>query len=112
MSEFIAILDIEDKWLLSLYENENFDKIIPSTTIKIKLGKNPNYFVWRALAYNLRRKFTSIFNDFIQAKQLGLKNVVIEPLVSKNDLNAIFTKYFGNFWLVVKTQIRIEFFVY
>tara|TARA_X000000950_G_C13508651_1_gene494819 strand:- start:291 stop:428 length:138 start_codon:yes stop_codon:yes gene_type:complete len=45
MSEFIAILDIEDKWLLSLYENENFDKIIPSTTIKIKLGKNPNYFV-------------------------------------------------------------------
>ena len=45
MSGLIAILDIEDKRLLSLYENENFDKIIRSTTIKIKLGKNPNYFV-------------------------------------------------------------------
>ena len=112
MSKFIAILDIENKRLLSLYQNENFDKIIRSTTIKIKLGKNPNYFVWRALAYNLRRKFTSIFNDFIQAKQLGLKNVVSEPLVSKNDLNAIFIKYFENFWLIVKARIRIKFFVY
>ena len=35
MSEFIAILDIEDKRLLSLYENENFGKIIGSTTRKI-----------------------------------------------------------------------------
>ncbi|GIR97142.1 MAG: hypothetical protein CM15mP100_3620 [Alphaproteobacteria bacterium] len=45
MSELIAILNIEDKRLLSLYKNESFDKIICSTTIKIKLGKNPNYFV-------------------------------------------------------------------
>ena len=109
MSELIAIFDIEDKRLLSLYENKNFDKIIRFTTMKIQLGKNPNYFVWRALAYNLRRKFTSVYNDFIQAKQFGPKNVVIEPLLSKNDLNATFIKYFENFWLVLKTQISINF---
>ena len=45
MSELIAIFDIEDKRLLSLYENKNFDKIIRFTTMKIQLGKNPNYFV-------------------------------------------------------------------
>ena len=112
MSELIAILDIEDKRLLSLYKNESFDKITRSTTRKIKLGKNPNYFVWRALAYNLRRKFTLANNDFIQAKQLGLKDVIIEPLVGKNDPNATFIKYFENFWLVVKIQISIEFFIY
>ena len=83
MSELITTLDIEDKRLLSLYENENFDKIIRSKTIKIKLGKKPKYFVLRALAYNLRRKFTSVYNDFIQAKNLGFKNVINEPLVGK-----------------------------
>ena len=77
MWELIAILDIEDKQLLSHYENENFDKIICSTAIEIKLGKNSNYFVWRALAYNLRSKFISLYNDFIQAKQLGFKNVIV-----------------------------------
>ena len=71
MSGLIATLDIEDKRLLSHYENENFDKIMRSTTRKIKLGENPNYFVWRALAYNLRIKFTSVYNVFIQAKQYG-----------------------------------------
>jgi len=45
MSQLITTLDIEDKRLLSLYENENFDKIIRSKTIKIKLGKKPKYFV-------------------------------------------------------------------
>ena len=45
MSGLIATLDIEDKRLLSHYKNENFDKIIRSTTRKIKLGENPNYFV-------------------------------------------------------------------
>jgi hypothetical protein len=44
MSELIAILDIEDKRLLSLYENDNFDKIIRSTTIKIKLAEKPKLF--------------------------------------------------------------------
>ena len=44
MSELTAIPDIEDKRLLSLYENEDFDKIMRKT-IKIKLGKNLNYFV-------------------------------------------------------------------
>ena len=44
MSELIATLDIEDNRLLSLYENENFDKVIRSTTIKIKLGKKPKLF--------------------------------------------------------------------
>ena len=105
-------LDIEDGRFLSLYENENFDKIIRSKTIKIKLGKKPKYFVWTALAYNLRRKFTSVYNDFIKAKRLGLMNVSIGPLAIKNDLNATFIKYFKNFWLAVKTQISIEFFVY
>ena len=80
--------------------------------MKIKLGKNPNYFVWRTPAYNLRRKFTSVYNDSIQAEQLGPKNVIIERLVIKNDLNANFIKYFEGFWLVVKTQISIELFVY
>ena len=95
MSELNVILEIEDKRLLSLYENEDFDQIIRSTTKKIKLGKNnPNYFVLRALAFSARGKFRSAHNDFIQAKQLGLKNAIIEPLVSKNDLNANFTKYF------------------
>ena len=32
MSELNAILNIEDKRPLSLYENENFDQLIQSTT--------------------------------------------------------------------------------
>ena len=44
MSGLIATLDIEDKRLLSHFENENFDKIIRSTTRKIKLGKKPKLF--------------------------------------------------------------------
>ena len=39
MSVLFAILDIEDKQLLSICENEDFDKIIRSTKIKTKLGK-------------------------------------------------------------------------
>ena len=50
--------------------------------------------------------------DFIQAKKLGLKNVINEPLVGKSDTNATFIKYIENFWLVVKTQISIEYFAY
>ncbi len=69
MSGLFAILNIEGKRLLSLYKNESFDKITRSTTTEIKLGKNPNYFVLRALAYNLRIKFTSVYNVFIEAKQ-------------------------------------------
>ena len=69
MSELNAILKIEDKRLLSLYENENFDQIIRSTTKKIKLGKkDPNYFVLRALAFSARGKFRAAHDDFIQAK--------------------------------------------
>jgi len=49
LSGLLAILNIEDKRLLSLYKNKSFDKITRSTTRKIKRSKNPNYFVWRAL---------------------------------------------------------------
>ena len=98
MSVLNAILNIEDKRLLSLYENENFDQIIRSTTKKIKLGKkDPNYFVLRALAFSARGKFRSAHNDFIQAKQLGLKNAIIEPLVSKNQIHSTFKKHFEKF---------------
>ena len=45
MSGLSTTSDIEDGRLLSLYENENSDEIICSKTIKIKLGKKPNYFV-------------------------------------------------------------------
>ena len=48
MSQLIAILDIEDKRLLSLYEHENFDKIIRLTTIKIKLDKKPKLFCFKS----------------------------------------------------------------
>ena len=48
----------------------------------------------------------------LRQSNIGLKNVFIDPLVGKNDLNATFKRYFENFWLVVKTQISIEFFVY
>ena len=47
MSELLATLDIEDNRLLSLYENENFDSIIRSTTIKIKLGKKPQTILFQ-----------------------------------------------------------------
>ena len=98
MSVLNAILNIEDKRLLSLYENENFDQIIRSTTKKIKLGKkDPNYFVLRALAFSARGKFSPAHNDFIQAEQLGLKNAIIEPLVSKNQLHSTFKKHFEKF---------------
>ena len=59
--------------------------------------KNPNYFVLRALALSARGKFRSAHDDFIQAKQLGLKNAIIEPLVSKNQLHATFMKHFEKF---------------
>ena len=48
MPELFATLDIEDNRLLSLYENENFDNIIRSTTIKIKLGKKPKLFCFKS----------------------------------------------------------------
>lgn len=44
MSELVATLDIEDRRLLSLYENQNVGQKMRSTTTKIKLGKKPKLF--------------------------------------------------------------------
>ena len=88
MLELNAILDIVDKRFISLYKNEDFDQIIRSTTKKIRLGKkSANHFFSRGLAYNAKGQFTSAHNDFLEAKQLGLENAIIEPLVRKNHSN-------------------------
>ena len=89
MSELNVNLKVEDKHFLSLYEKGNFDQLLRSTTKKIKLGKkSANNFVLRGLALNAKEKFTLAQNDFLEAKQLGLKNAIIEPLIKKNQLNA------------------------
>ena len=98
MLELNDILDIVDKRFISLYKNEDFDQIISSTTKKIKRGKkSANHFVSRGLAYHAKGKFASAHDDFLEAKQLGLKNAIIEPLVRKNQLNATFISYFEKF---------------
>ncbi len=98
MSELNVNLKVEDKHFLSLYEKGNFDQLLRSTTKKIKLGKkSANNFVLRGLALNAKEKFTLAQNDFLEAKKLGAKNAIIEPLIKKNQLNATFIKYLEAF---------------
>ena len=53
MSKLNAILDIVDKRFISLYENEDFDRVIRSTTKILNLGEIAHELVMDKSKYKM-----------------------------------------------------------